>query len=210
MSEAYPGFALEFDMSARVTLLCMAMIAGHLEECRVRSASPEGLGFEDAALSLTPLIRARPQSVDGIARDSRIMFSINFTPAPGPPIILWTEPEPSPDQVARLRPVARDMITSDPDFFRETDGVDPDRVDVVLQIQQDARDRYLEDMVDAMALSLARVLPPEQVDALVEGRRPPGREPDAKRVAASTDRAWQVDARYRKFVRERYCELYDC
>lgn len=210
LSEAYPGFAVEFDITARVGLRCLSKVEGHLDECIVTSASPDGLGFAEAALSLTPLIRVSPRRIDGEAMDSRVVFSINFAPAPDDPIPPWTEAEPSPDQVARLRPVAREMIATDTRLFRETDGVDPDRVAVVLQIQQDARGRYLEDMVDAMALSLARVLTPEQIDAFVEGRPPPGREPDAKRTAASADRAWQVDARYRKFVRERYCEVYDC
>lgn len=210
MSEVYPGFAVDFDITARVGLRCVAKVEGHLDDCTVTSASPDGLGFAEAALSLTPLIRVSPQRVDGQPRDSTVVFSINFAPAPEDPVLPWTEAEPSPEQVARLRPVAREMILSDPGFFGVTDGVDPDRVDAVLKIQQDARDRYLDDMVDAMALSLARVLTPEQADAFVEGRPPPGREPDAKRTAASIDRAWQVDARYRKFVRERYCEIYDC
>ena len=96
MNDAYPGFAARFDMTARIGLRCVAKIEGHLQDCTVTSASPDGLGFAEAALSLTPLIRVSPRRVDGEATDSSIVFNINFARAPADPILPGPKRSPRP------------------------------------------------------------------------------------------------------------------
>ena len=63
----YPKLAMAMSITGRATVACQVDSYGVLEDCRIDSASPTGLGFGEAALALTPKFRMKPKTVDGRA-----------------------------------------------------------------------------------------------------------------------------------------------
>jgi len=209
MSEAYPEFANAHQIGGRVRLSCVATIRGRLEDCEVISATPGGLGFGPAALSLTPSIRTSPMLVDGVERHSRVNFNLVFKPEPDEAPIAWAGPEPSPEQVEALRPFARMMLAEVP-LETIIDGVDADRREAVIRMQEDVGREFEQRLVDSLALALARIMTPEQVQAIVAGRPVPGGRPERERIESAGDDMVRVEIQYRDQVRDRYCALYQC
>lgn len=208
MSEVYPEFANAHQIGGQVQLRCIARVDTRLDECVVISAAPDGLGFGPAALRLTPLIRTSPLQVDGVGVASRINFRLVFRPEPDD-VVGWTGPEPSPEQVEALRPVARRMLSQMP-LEVVVDGLDEDRREVVVRIQEEGRRQFDPQAEEALALGLARVMTTEQQQAMVEGRPLPGRPPDARLMDAAGDQVIRIEIEYRQYVRDRYCALYTC
>ena len=63
--KVYPKAALKNDLAGEVTINCKVSSLGTLVECSVFTESPPGVGFGDAALSLTKFFRMRPMTRDG-------------------------------------------------------------------------------------------------------------------------------------------------
>lgn len=65
--------------TAIVALTCTATVAGTMIDCRVRSETPPGLGFAEAALAAMPGARMQPRTIDGVPADSQQSFNVRFT-----------------------------------------------------------------------------------------------------------------------------------
>ncbi|HYD27163.1 energy transducer TonB [Brevundimonas sp.] len=85
----YPRPAIAAGVeSGRVTLSCIVLPNGRLNDCVVRNESPPGLGFAESALAATIQARVSPRTVDGAAENARVTFTVRY--------MLPPEPEPLP------------------------------------------------------------------------------------------------------------------
>ncbi|MGH6992870.1 MAG: energy transducer TonB, partial [Caulobacteraceae bacterium] len=63
---AIPASAAQDGISGEADLACRADEAGYLTDCRVVSEEPAGMGFGEAALTLSPRYRLAPVSEAGV------------------------------------------------------------------------------------------------------------------------------------------------
>lgn len=61
----YPKAALKEDLAGRVVLSCTVEVDGRLSACTASQATPQGAGFEEAAVAMSEVFRMRPQTRDG-------------------------------------------------------------------------------------------------------------------------------------------------
>lgn len=215
LGEAYPRFATMIGIHGVAEVQCAGLPDGRLTRCVSNWAVPTGLGFDRAALSLTPSFRLEPRTVNGEASKSEVRFRVNFSlPPEEVDDARYEGAEPEPSEIALARPLAEQMY----DFYlwtaEEEDGdldVNADRQTAVLRMVADLRAERREQEVDAMARGLARVLTPEQITAMIEGRRPDPAPPpyEAFELASRSDDAETVES-FETRLREKYCALYSC
>ena len=78
---AYPARALRANRSGRATLLCRIRLDGRLTDCQALASSPEGDGFDRAALTVSRHFRFEPSTLDGRPLDRReIVLEVHFDP----------------------------------------------------------------------------------------------------------------------------------
>ena len=215
MAEVYPEFASMISLEGDVNLRCRVARDGTLSLCRVNTAVPEALGFDDAALALAPRFRVNPREVDGEATKSSVQFTIRFRMAPEEAPPPWTGAEPSPGHlsaaakvlVAMTGPtdaetIAQELATLDLD-------VDDDRVDRVRAMFMQVEAEFSDEAKQAATLAMARLLSPEQLaDIQAGGPWPP--RPIDEHLASAGDVAHRVmEKRYAR-LRELYCVEYEC
>lgn len=73
MERFYPSKAKEQFVSGRAVITCDVDADGRLIGCVVMRESPEGYGFGDAALSLSPMFRMSPKLIDGKPVDGGVV-----------------------------------------------------------------------------------------------------------------------------------------
>ena len=78
--------------------------------------------------------------------------------------------------------------------------------DLITTISADLRD----ESIHAMALALARVMTPQQAEAIMNGRMPPGDPPSGEALMRASDRMEEIGAEYDRRLRSGYCARYDC
>jgi TonB family protein len=212
MGEAYPAFAADAGIVGGARLRCVAAASGKLERCRVVDVWPEGLGFDQAALTLTPRFETHPPMAGEVPRDGQVEFNILFALPPIEPIAAWTGDEPSAETLALARRVAVRMFDL---AGREQDidvgGVDEDRraaVDrIIAQVQQESRPR----LIDATALALGRTVSPANLSLLTQGqRRPPRPQMSEEMLKSAGDQIEAAVQRQNARLRELYCAEYSC
>lgn len=211
LSHAYPDFAVMIDVSGAARMRCATMPDGRLADCDVESVSPEGLGFEAAALELTPLFRVHPRQVDGEAAKGAVRFTIWFEMAPLPEPPSWSGPEPSPGDIARARPIAEHVeAQASSDRLATVGDLDPARraaVETMIRtVDAGLRDRSIE----AIAVSIARILSPAQLDSVLAGRGLAEPPPPQEVVEAADDQAFAVEAERTARLQALYCAAYPC
>ncbi len=74
----WPAEAWKLQLGGKVRLDCEVDLQGLAQDCRVASEDPPGMGFGNAALSLTPKFLFHPATEDGVPVTSRTTFSIKF------------------------------------------------------------------------------------------------------------------------------------
>jgi TonB family protein len=82
---AYPRDALRRNINGYARLGCVVTASGQAVGCQILSEEPQGAGFGQAALDLTPRFRFRPSTVDDVpVGGARIVIPIRFAiPPPG-------------------------------------------------------------------------------------------------------------------------------
>jgi protein TonB len=65
VGRVYPRDALRKGIEARATVECRVAADGRMSDCALVSVEPAGLGFEEAALKLTPRFRMHLTTPDG-------------------------------------------------------------------------------------------------------------------------------------------------
>ncbi|HYE45582.1 MAG TPA: TonB family protein [Caulobacter sp.] len=84
VDKAYPQAAYDQGVGGKVVLLCGVLDTGRLENCVVRSETPAGHGFSEAALSLAPGFRMRPTNEEGKpVAGGTVRLPIQFSPPQG-------------------------------------------------------------------------------------------------------------------------------
>lgn len=215
MADAYPGFASMIGVHGVAEVQCIGLPDGGVENCVSNWSAPEGLGFDRAALQLTPSFRIAPRTIDGAASKSEVRFRIRFLLPEDEPHEPYAGPAPAADEVALARPLAEKMYAFFEPVMAEGDAadldVDPDRLAAIERILRDVRTELRADDIEAVALGLARVLTREQIIAMTEGRPPETPPPpfEAFLAASMPDDAAEA-RRFETRVREKYCALYAC
>lgn len=212
MGDAYPEFASRAAFAGEASLRCMVAPDGTLALCSVDSASPAGLGFDRAALSLVPGFRLHPRQVDGEATKSSARFTIRFQMSPEEPPPPWTGGEPSPEHLAAVEAFMRrsgmlDDVTENPQTLDLM--ADADREDRLRAMLAQVLDELGPEMEQAAVLTLARLLTPGQLDVLREGGEWPLRPPDEV-LESVGDVADRLATRASERLAEIYCAEFDC
>jgi len=211
MADAYPEFASMVLLEGDVNLGCRVAPDGTLSLCRVNTAVPAGLGFDRAALSLTPRFRVNPRQVDGETAKSSVRFTIRFRMEPEETPLPWRGAEPSPEHLAAVAAVVKDRLATESEVDLETLDlqVDPDLEDrlraIVLQVDREMRDQREQ----AAVLAFARLLSPAQLADIEAGRPWPPRPSDSALKSAG-DVAKQVSDKTQDRLRQLYCAEFEC
>jgi len=83
VSEFYPKAAAQARLTGQAAMTCHVTGDGSLNACVVVRETPQGAGFGTAALSMAPLFRMRPMTVDGMAVEGgTVMVPIKFVVPP--------------------------------------------------------------------------------------------------------------------------------
>jgi hypothetical protein len=213
MSDAYPGFASVIGVSGWAQVQCRSDLIGNLAECRAVKAVPAGLGFDRAALALTPRFKLNPRQENGEVEKSSVEFTVRFLLPPEEPITPWTGPEPSAEALALARLAASRMseMRRGPaaEILADLD-VDADRIEPVTAIVERLSTEYSAQSPESGALMLARTGTLEQLRALSEGRRPPGPIPSQEAIEAAGPEIEALGREFGERLRERYCARYAC
>ena len=91
MSQFYPPIARLLDVTGRVRLRCHVTTADTLDQCQVISEIPQGLGFADAGMLLTPYFHLKPRPAAERTDMDFTIVPLRFALPPPDPM----PPEPS-------------------------------------------------------------------------------------------------------------------
>lgn len=214
---ASPGFAGLIGVNGRVTLGCRVARQGLPENCRVLDASPDSLGFEDAAMEIAATGVARPRIVNGEPVPSEIQFTVRFVPESneesdqGSP---YLGPEVSPRAIELGKLIATENAAS---IIRDIadgmlKGLAADRRPIVESWLNELGILNAETLINDYGIMLARLTIEADLEANVASGTPPGRE-------SPTEDEWDavsVDLVHPEYdllwarVRERYCAVWSC
>jgi TonB family protein len=95
IAEAYPKIALALELEGLAVIACGIDDLGVLVACKVSSEQPKDIGFGPAAVSLAPMFRMKPKTVNGAAVRGEVFIPIRFT---------LPEAEPKTEAAAYARP----------------------------------------------------------------------------------------------------------
>ncbi len=65
VAEAFPKLAQALGLPGKASVRCTVSTTQSLEDCHIEDETPQGMGFGQAALSLTHTFRMRPATLDG-------------------------------------------------------------------------------------------------------------------------------------------------
>jgi TonB family protein len=98
----WPVGALRKGLGGRAAISCTVTLQGALRDCRVVSEIPQGAGFGEAAMSLTPQLLLKPALANGAPVESRVELPVRFMksePAIGSYLKPATDTDFQPDRV---------------------------------------------------------------------------------------------------------------
>jgi len=164
VAEAYPELGNVLNIAGRALVSCQIDSYGALENCKLDSAEPTGLGFGEAALSLTTKFRMQPKLIDGRpVEGGRVRIPIRFNPRQYPaPSDKATVAGRTPEAARR----AASMVLAAPGISQElygelwdsefdAPGVDPALAEAARKVLADLRPAFAERFRDALASAYA-------------------------------------------------------
>lgn len=208
LPEDYPAVPLALEINGSATLRCVSAADGSVQRCEVLTEDG-ALGFGQSAIRLVERGRTRPLTVAGVPRDAIFTVRIPFQMGPEEESLgVYSGPEPTPTLVALVRADIEDQFIPGALVEDMIGWMQPaDRAVVepyFLRAVNDKGDVWL----DALALGLARLAPPEVVAALEAGLPPPSVQlrPDITAMDRLDDAEDQILVR----AREYFCAQNDC
>ena len=85
LSRVWPVEAARKGVGGTAVVICHTTVEGQLDRCRIRSETPAGAGFGDAALLVTRYFSMRPQRVDGVpVGGALVVIPMRFVNPGGP------------------------------------------------------------------------------------------------------------------------------
>lgn len=217
-TERAPGFAANIGIPGTVRLSCWAEQQGLPQDCEVVSATPEGLGFETAALEVARTGVVRPATLDGAPVRATVSFNIRFAgglleEADWDPVP-YEGPEPTPTALALARQIVLQSldvsVQSEEDVL--LDGLAEDRREIVRDWLRELRPLGDEVFIRNQSLMIARLsMESEMAAYLADGTLPASPVPTPEQMAAATsDLADPDDQAIWTEVRKRYCARWSC
>lgn len=211
-ADDYPALALMFEMEGAATLRCVGAADGSVRHCEVIEEDGQ-VGFGESAIRVVERGRVHPHTIDGVAQNATFTVRIPFLlgdsetgESLGPPA--YAGEEPSAELVALVRADVEERMIAGlivEDIIGRLSSRDRARVEI--HVVRAVRDKRAL-LVDAMALGLARLAPPEVVAALEAGLPPP---PVAMRQDfTAMDQYFRAQSEIRARAREYFCAQHAC
>lgn len=173
LADTYPDLARALGIEGRATISCSVDLKGRLQDCVSPAASPQGLGFDQAALTMSKLFAMRPKRVDGVpVAGGTVRIPIRFTlpkadaPPPDGPL---TPASDAARQAAQLSGMARGLASGlVEDVARiETDGTEATIAAQAVTALREARRRAAPEVAEAVARAIAGQLSSAEIDRWV-------------------------------------------
>lgn len=205
----FPEFARTLELDGYVRLDCAGDETGRLVDCRVISATPEGLGFGQAAVTIAQTGRVLPS--DGESR--RYQFGVPLRLAdvgyPNPVPFKGKQPSRRALELGRELTSRLDMSTMISETIPSVDLGDDRRSKVQGWVEELFPTR--ERLVEIVSIVFARRYSETELEDLIAGRPTPASDrwpADVEILAEAVDMFdWRAATRS---LRDRYCAEYDC
>lgn len=217
-AELMPGFALRAGIDGRVGLSCVVATPGPPDHCDIVSVSPEGLGFESAALTVARTGIVRPSRINGAYVPSTFKFVVNFSAQDVRALTgenaIYEGPTPSTAALGMARVISSEGADLIRPRMRDDmlEGLAPERQATVIKWIDELIPIDVDRLIDQKALAMARMFTEAELEAyLASGTIPENPFPDYETIQAAT-----VDFEMPGYLqgldelRSRYCERWSC
>lgn len=224
----YPQIAQALNIEGRAMIRCQVDFQGLLRDCQAVSASPQGLGFDHAAIRVAAKFRMKPKMVDGRIVDGGnvripIRFTLPGTEAGSTPQSEDRSPPPSTLELARevnqLLGGLQKMRDRDEAKLRRIEAGSRTDTDAVVTAEalaalRTARDAAAPRLADAAAQVLAANLAPAELAEWLAYLKSPtasavnAKAPEMAKALSALSLAYRQNVLAR--AREAFCLRHEC